>query len=169
MSGAIPAGHVLSPTFNKTMLTLDLGSKLTNPIEEEFRVYNFTRYSSRTHSNAIVNYKEACGRENDGGWHVGSHVIFSNGAEVADPRRVVIFGDSFSEYRRHLLTGLLAETFHEVHFIWSTSIDWSYVELQKPSLVLTEIAERFLTSVPTDTFSLENYAKSKMEGLPLTT
>ena len=79
-----------------------------------------------------------------------------------------MFGTSFSEYRPCLLTGILAETFSEVHFVWSTNLDWSYIKKIQPDIVLTEIVERFIPEVPSDNFNLKEYAGRKISkiGLP---
>jgi hypothetical protein len=69
--------------------------------------------------------------------------------------KVVLFGTSFSEYRTHLLTGMLAETVSELHFVWSTSIDFDYVEREKPDILIAEIAERFIPTCPSNNFSIE--------------
>jgi hypothetical protein len=48
-----------------------------------------------------------------------------------------------------------------VHFIWSTSLDWPYIERVRPDIVLTEVAERFMAQLPDDTFSVERYAQDR--------
>lgn len=138
-------------------LLLDLGAKMTPPVREEFTIVNFQRNARRIAVNPLVAYKEKAGRESDGGLHVGSNVVFYNTHSDAIDKAVVLFGDSFAEYRSHLLTGMLAETFRELHFVWSTSIDWSYVERVKPDLLITEAAERFANQVPDDEFDLDRH------------
>ena len=139
-------------------LTLDLGAKLPRPVVEEFVSVNFLTHARRIGSNAIVNYKETYGLENEGGLHVGSAVNFINEGPHAIQKRVVLFGDSFSEYRAHLLTGMLAETFREVYFVWSSRMDWSYITRLRPDIVITELVERFMGAPPTDDFNVETYA-----------
>ena len=138
-------------------LLLDLGSKLDPPVREFFTLGRFLQHARRVAANPLVVFKERMQRENEGGLHVGSNVVFCNFGEAAVRKRVVLFGDSFSEYRPHLLTGMLAETFQEVHFVWSTSLDWSYIERVKPDLLITEAAERFANQVPRDDFNLDSY------------
>ncbi|MDB5448376.1 MAG: hypothetical protein JWQ97_3693, partial [Phenylobacterium sp.] len=77
--------------------------------------------------------------------------------------RLMLFGDSFSEYRTHLLTGLLAETFAETAFIWSSAIDWGLVQKFKPNVLLTELAERFMEQVPNDDLDLNAFASHRLE------
>lgn len=82
--------------------------------------------------------------------HRGTNVVFRNEAADADPRRLVLFGDSYSHFSTHGLTAMLAETFREVHFVWSAAIDWGYVERVRPDILVTQIAERFMLQVPRD-------------------
>ena len=86
--------------------------------------------------------------------HVGAHVVYRNPSPGADPRRLVLFGDSCAHFDPFLLTGLLAESFSEVHFIWSSSLDWPYIERVRPDILLFEIAERFLAKLPKDDFDV---------------
>ena len=158
----IPPNHdLMLRNFGEANLILDLGGKIVPPVKEKARFYHTIQDSKRIYANKLVKYKENNNLENDIGLHIGSHVIYEN-HKVPNARKVILFGDSFSEYRPHLLTGLLAETFKEVHFIWSTSIDFSYVWSQQPDIVITEIVERFMPQVPTDNFSLEQYVQDKL-------
>jgi hypothetical protein len=116
-------------------------------------------------SNAIVNYKEKHGLENDVGFHVGSNVVFVNREPNANDKVIVLFGDSFAEYRPHLLTGMLAETFRELHFVWSISIDWNYVKRVKPDIVVSEATERFMTTLPDDGFDVDDVTLRKLAPL----
>ena len=49
---------------------------------------------------------------------------------------------------------MLAESFSEVHFVWSASLDWSYIERVRPDILLFELAERFLARLPKDDFDV---------------
>ena len=95
---------------------------------------------------------EAVGRDRE--IHVGAHVVYRNGSAGADPRRLVLFGDSCAHFDPFLLTGMLAESFSEVHFVWSASLDWAYIEQIRPDILLFELAERFLARVPKDDFDV---------------
>lgn len=141
--------------MDSTELALDLGARLDPPVRELFTSASFLASARRVAVNPLVAFKERQGRENDGGLHVGSNVVYCNARPDAVARTVVLFGDSFAEYRPHLLTGMLAETFREVHFIWSAGIDWHYVERVRPDILLTEGAERFALQVPDDDFDLD--------------
>lgn len=79
------------------------------------------------------------------GRYVGSNYGIRN-PDAPDPRRVVIFGDSFS-YDAGVATSLSA-VFREVSFFWRKSIDWDAVEAQRADLVICESAERFIVTLP---------------------
>ncbi len=130
----------------------DLGEKLpARPVETA--MHGKIDYEARrVFASPLVEAYEAAGRAID--LHVGAHVRFRNDSPDADPRTVVLFGDSYAHFAPIMLTGLVAETFREVHFVWSSSIDWSYVAAVKPDLLLFEIAERFLVRLPDDSFDV---------------
>jgi hypothetical protein len=123
------------------------------------------RKARRVAVNPIVAYKERHALTNDAGLHRGSNVVFVNDSAGVHPARIVLFGDSFSEYRPHLLMGMLAETFREIHFIWSLGIDWTYVRRFEPDFVITEATERFMHFVPADDFDLDAHVISTLAPL----
>lgn len=137
----------------------DLGMKLDPPRSEPSRTHQIQRDARRIHASPIVLAREAAGQAVT--LHVGSHVVYRNDTPEADPRRVVLFGDSYAHFAPILLTIMLAETFREVHFIWSSSVDWDYIARTKPDLVITQMAERFMQNVPDDRFDLEAYAEER--------
>lgn len=139
----------------------DLGRKF-DPIRiEHAPVAAFATQARRIHANALLAELEARGRGFEA--HLGAHAVFRNDDPAADPRRLVIFGDSFSQHTAHspvaTLTALLADTFREVHFLWSTSIDWHYLGEVRPDFVLGEIAERFMIDLPPRGFRIERLAE----------
>lgn len=142
-------------------IPLDLGGKLDPPILEAFVTTDFVQRGRRVETNSLVAFKEETGLIDAPGLHVGSRVVFQND-HATDPRRLVLFGDSYSEYRNHLLTGMLAETFAEVHFIWNASVDWGYVERVAPDILVTQLAERFMTQVPTDDLDIDAFAEARL-------
>lgn len=159
--GVPPVNDLLSRPFGSGDVVMDLGSKLFPPAKERVRFYEFSNNANRIHANAIVRLKEQRHLENDVGLHVGSNVIFRNLA-APDPRRVILFGDSFSEYRTGLLTGMLAETFREIHFVWSVCLDFDYISRHDPDIVLSDIVERFMPTVPHNSFDLDRYVENKV-------
>ena len=136
----------------------DLGSAFDPPRTSPSRTYLIPRDAVRTYASPIVEVRERAGLLHT--LHVGAHVIYGND-RATDRRRVVLFGDSFSHVMPYMLTIMLAETFREVHFIWSTALDWSYIARVRPDIVLTEVAERFMTHLPDDTFDLDTYVRGR--------
>jgi alginate O-acetyltransferase complex protein AlgJ len=163
--GARPNSDIVRGRLRSGDIVLDLGAKLDPPPRERFRLIEFIKHARRIATNPMVNFKERYHRENDIGLHVGSNVVFVNNHRDAVDKSVVLFGDSFAEYRSHLLTGMLAETFREVHFVWSISLDWSYIERVKPDIVVTEAAERFMGQVPNDRFDLDAHVIERLGPL----
>lgn len=155
---------LLSYPHHEGEIAMDLGAKMDPVVTENIRFYRFDQQSRRVYANPLVRYKEQGGFRNDGALHVGSNVIFRNDSPSADPRTVVLFGDSFSEYRNHLLTGMLAETVRELHFVWSSNIDHEYVRRVRPDIVITELAERFMTVVPKDDVDIDSLARDRIKA-----
>lgn len=146
--------------------TGDLGNKLSPAPTETLRRSVVQQDAVRTQANTLVLACEAAGRI--GELHRGACVVFRNEAADADPRRLVLFGDSYSDFTSHNLTGMLAETFREVHFIWSPQIDWGYVDRVRPDIVMSELAERFMFRLRSDRgFDNEVFARERMTELGL--
>jgi hypothetical protein len=158
--GLTTNASILQQPKNFGWVGLDLGAKFEPPLKEKVFFYQSTDNIHRIYRNELVEYKEAVKRENDPGLHVGSQVIFRN--ENADhKKRVLLFGDSFSEYRPHLLTGMLSESFYEVNFVWSTSLDYSIIDSYQADIVISEMAERFTTgSAPNDNFQCKEHVQN---------
>ena len=148
------------PRMSKSMV-MDLGCKLDPAPQEMVTYYRLVKDGRRVHANEVVEYKEQNKLLNEPGLHVGSNVVYRND-KAPNAQRVVLFGTSFSEYREHLLTGMLAESVRELHFVWSTSLDFDYIERVKPDLVIAEIAERFIPSCPSNTWNLDAYAQTAL-------
>lgn len=163
--GVSPNKKILRAPFRSADIVLDLGVKMKPPVRERFVMMDFLVDAQRVSANEMVTFKEANNRENDVGLHAGSSVVFVNRSASAVDMKIVLFGDSFSEYRPRLLTGMLAETFREVHFVWSLGLDWSYIEKTKPDLLLTEAAERFMGNVPGDAFNLDAFVSRRLAAL----
>ncbi len=153
---------LLKYPYSEGPVLFDLGAKLEEPIKETGRFYQLTQNAQRSYANTMVRFKEEQGLINEANLHVGSSVVYRNNSENAIDKCILLFGDSFSEYREHLLTGMLAETFREVHFIWNSSIDYKYVDRIKPDVVITELAERFMTRIPDDKFDVQGFAAERL-------
>lgn len=126
---------------------MDLGLKLDPPRWEEVKEYDFAGSAQRIFLNRVGAFLEdpAFGSE----IHIGSRSIFEN-ENARNPLKILLFGDSYASQRANFLTGLLAETARRVEFVWSSSVDWGHVKKNKPDILITEIAERFMTVVPRD-------------------
>jgi hypothetical protein len=154
------AEHVFAGTSARERFTFDLGEKLSPTIDEEYVAYDFPRRAHRTEANALVQVRESGQAVRPRGLFVGSRVVLTN-PEAPDPRRVVLFGDSYIYSPGARLTAMLAETFAEVHAIWSANIDWGYVEAVRPDVFIFEIAERFLRQVATDRIRVDAFAEAR--------
>lgn len=153
---------ILNYPFVEGELVLDLGAKCSPAVEEKARFYQLDRHSRRVYANTLVRFKEEHGLIDEGSLHVGSHVIYRNDSPDAADKVVVMFGDSFSEYRNHLLTGMLAETVRELHFIWNSGMDDEYIRQVKPDIVVTQLAERFMTRIPVDNLDIREFSQNRV-------
>ena len=149
--GAAPRDDLAARPFQVLEQALDLGNKLTPPRIEPFRLYAIMQDSRRTSVNALVT------AFNNGGGKgpvTATQAIYENASPRCDPRRVLIFGDSYAHFDPVQLTAMFAETFREVQFVWSTSVDWRFVEEVRPDILICELAERYLRLVANDRFDL---------------
>ncbi len=53
--------------------------------------------------------------------------------------------------------------------MWSSSLDWTYIEAVKPDILLFELAERFLARLPKDDYDVGVAGRRGTEGRPLPT
>lgn len=98
------------------------------------------------------------------GRHLGSLRVLRNEA-AADPRTVVVFGDSYSVPAAHYqgLAWYLAQHFAETHFVWSPfGWDRQYVERVGASVVVCEMAERFVPRPPDVRFDVATLAANAL-------
>lgn len=149
--------------FSEGDLTFDLGGKLATPQQERGRFYRVLSKARRIHANPLVTFQESNRRFSESELHVGTQVVFRNDDPGAIERKVVLFGDSFSEYRPHLLSGLLAETFRETHFLWTASVDFDYARRVGADIVISEGAERFMSRVPSDDQDFDAFVRTRMQ------
>ena len=154
--------ELLQAPFDEGEVLFDLGAKLTDPVREKARFYKLIQTAERVYANPMVRFKEKNQLVNEAQLHVGSHVVYRNNSENVSQKKVVLFGDSFSEYRPHLLTGMLAETVSELHFIWNTRLDYEYIDLIKPDIVINEQAERFMVQVPQDDLCIQTFSNTRL-------
>jgi hypothetical protein len=129
---------------------MDLGNKLSPPVYETITLYEFPRHARIVNRNICAEESERRGG-NIGRLQNGIYVTFVNEHKDAYPAKVMIFGSSFSGVHPRGLTSMLAETFREVHFFWSSFMDHGIVNAVRPDIVISETAERFAVTVPIDT------------------
>lgn len=135
-------------------LVMDLGNKFTPHVIEDAAFTPVQRDARRVTENEMVRYNETTGLEQGKPRFVGCYVHLRNDSPEARPETVMLFGDSFSEFRPHLLMAMLAETYRDMHFVWSTNLDYDLIARIRPQIVITEIAERFMGTRPTDKFTV---------------
>ncbi|MCJ2137161.1 hypothetical protein MKK69_24485 [Methylobacterium sp. J-026] len=150
--GAIPPADIGTRPKVVSDELMDLGEKLRDRPRERLERFMLQRDARRVETGPLLAAYEA--EERDREVHVGAHVVYRNDAPTADPRRLVLFGDSCAHFDPFMLTGLLAESFCEVHFVWSAGLDWPYIERVRPDILLFEVAERFLARLPKDDFDV---------------
>lgn len=156
--------ELLSYPYVEETAVLDLGVSVSPEVSEDIRTYNFERYGTRRFANEVVRLKDAHDLHGEPMLNMGSHVIYENRSASAVDKIVVIFGDAYSGDQQHLLTGMLAETYREVHFIWSASIDDDYVKSVKPDIVITEMAEADMLDIPADDLNIAVFAKEAVRS-----
>ena len=150
--GAIPPADIGGRPQVVSDEVMDIGKKLRDRPRERIERFMLQRDAERVEVGPLLAAYEAEGRDQE--VHVGAHVVYRNRSAGADPRRLVLFGDSCAHFDPFLLTGMLAESFSEVHFVWSASLDWAYIERIRPDILLFELAERFLARLPRDDFDV---------------
>jgi alginate O-acetyltransferase complex protein AlgJ len=162
--GIEPNPALVSYPRRNANVVMDLGAKMSPPQRETITFFRLQKNSRRVFANELVQFKERYGFDNTGALHVGSHVVFQNDSPSAVDKKLILFGDSFSEYRPSLLTGMLAETVRELHFIWGAELDYQYIAEQKPDIVVSELAERFMTVLPRDERNNANFSKQRISA-----
>lgn len=120
----------------------DLGQNMNPSVVEVVHTYDSLGAAHITEDNHASIRAE--------GRHIGVRRIYQNPTAI-DCRTALIFGDSYSfavpEYQG--IAWFFAQHFREVHFIWSPfGWDSEYVALSGASVVLCEMAERFVPRPP---------------------
>lgn len=183
---------ILNYPFTESEKVLELGrvdmADQNSTVEPEtIRTYQLDRYSKRVYANEVIRYRENLDLDSfsqrvraasqSGNAETmsaisaamaeghGSHVVYENHSDTAVDKKIVLFGDSFSDYRQNLLTAMLAETVREVHFVWSESVDHEYVRQVRPDIVITETSEASMTEVPVDTGDVRSWANNRIASL----
>lgn len=95
----------------------------------------------------------------------GSHTVFENRHADASMQTIMLFGDANSSDGRTLLTGMLAETFAEVHFVWSPVLDKDYIVQVKPDIVISQASELQMARLPVQSFDIRASADASLQNL----
>lgn len=158
--GVAAASQALRAGSGRHRIVTDLGSKLEPSADEECEAFSFERNARRIEENALTRFREAQARLRPG-TQGGSRIVLRNDAPGTDPRCLVMFGDSYA-FHETGLGPMLAESFREVHLLWSTGIDFGYVARVRPDLVIAEIAERFVVRFPRDDIDVGALADARL-------
>jgi len=149
------------------IMNLDLGQLPSDP--QIIRRYRLRLRSKRRFANELALYREALPLDavalSSPDFGEGTQVVFENRHVDASRLCIVLFGDANSAESRTLLTGMLAETFAEVHFVWGESIDYDYVDRVCPDVVITQCSECQMTKPPATSFDLHETAELSLERL----
>lgn len=138
--GVVPAAQATERALGAPAPHLfDLGGKMDPPVLETAALPTFPRQAERVEANALTLHGERCGEF----LHLGSRKVFANRTEGIDPRRIVVFGDCYT-FEPDALGDMLAETFAEVHLLWSPKVDWGYVARVRPDVLICETTERWV-------------------------
>lgn len=138
--------------------------------EQLIRTYRFQMRSRRRFANPLAQHREAVFESADpastlDAHALGSQVVFENRHNDAVDQTIVVFGDANAGDGRTLFTGMLAETFVEVHFIWGPAVDWNYVDRVRPDVVVTMASELTISRAPVADFSIRDMADSTLQAL----
>jgi alginate O-acetyltransferase complex protein AlgJ len=91
--------------------------------------------------------------------NIGEHVVTE--CDAAPPTRCLVFGDSFT----NSLLRFVAEGFGRMVFAHLPNMDFELVDQERPDVVMTVMAERFMVRIPEDEGvpSLERLARYKYD------
>lgn len=143
--GLTTASGMLERPFRDYDAIMDLGGRLSPPLWEKVRKYDYARDSRRVWVNRVTRYLEDPAFMEE--IHVGARARFDN-PRAPNAQRVLLVGDSYCGPSSGLLTGMFAETVRSLDFVWSSSLDWSLVKALRPDVLIVQIAERFLAAPP---------------------
>jgi alginate O-acetyltransferase complex protein AlgJ len=132
----------------------DLGSKLTPMVTEQYFAVPTASTITRVHANKATTIFEENALLGKPVVHGGVNVVYRSSARDITEKTVVIFGDSFMDFQPSNTTMIFAEHFRETHFVWSPSLDYTYIERVGADVVISESAERFMIVLPTDDYTL---------------
>ena len=164
--------QLLGYAHTEVSQAMNLDDDTRSAVGDSVRHYRFARYSRIRYQNPLAQARTRLFSPNDAALSrnslgQGAVSVFENRHADATPLSVVIFGDANSADDRSLLTGMLAETFAEVHFVWATGIDRDYVNRVKPDIVMTQVSEMQLLQLPAETLRVDSLATQSLQHLAL--
>lgn len=162
--------QLLGYPYSESVRAMNLDNGMVSDNSEPTRLYRYWLRSKLRFAGELVKLRESyfepgSAKLADKAYAEGAHVVYENHHAEASRFSVVIFGDENSADSRSLLTGMLAETFSEVHFIWGDGIDYDYVDRVKPDIVITQGQELALLNKPSSTICLQELETKSLEKL----
>jgi alginate O-acetyltransferase complex protein AlgJ len=139
--------------------TFDLGEKFDPQVQETGFYFEVPNSGTLIFSNELSTYLDDQRIYHN---QRGRQYIYRN-ERLEGGKRLVLFGDSFCATPSFL--PILSRSFYEVHYFWSTSVDYRYIEEVKPDFVITEIAERFAKVLPDDQLDVREFARQRYVSL----
>jgi capsular polysaccharide biosynthesis protein len=162
--------QLLGYPFDESNQLMNLDDNCWPKDPELVRTYRFWLRSKRRFANDLVKLRETVLTHNSPllshtSYGEGAHVVFENHHDMALDQCIVIFGDEHSADSRTLFTGMLAETYSEVHFVWGAGIDYDYVERVQPDIVITQGGELQLLGKPVISINMRELAVGSIQNL----
>lgn len=150
------------------LMNLDDGTRPAD--SQQIRTYRLQNRSRRRYADPLATQREQRLDAGDPRLSVdrygqGAHVVFENRHAQAENLSVMIFGDANSADNRSLFTGMLAETFSEVHFIWAPALDHDYIKEVKPDVVISQATELQMSEPPVSTCCYRTLARQSLQNL----
>jgi len=161
---------LLGYPYNEAKRLMNLDGDVLPEQAELIRSYRFSLRSKRRYANDLVQLREQTfgvgdRRRTNPEFAQGAYTVFENRHPDAVQRCLLVFGNENAMDSRTLLTGMLAETFSEVHFVWGSSIDYELVEKIHPDVVITQSNELQLLDKPDTEFNSLALASQSLSRL----
>jgi len=162
--------RLLGYPYNEAKRLMNLNGDVLPEQAEMIRTYRFSLRSKRRYANDLAQLREQTfgvgdRRMTNPDFAQGAYTVFENRHLDASPRCVLVYGNENAMDSRTLLTGMLAETFSEVHFVWGSGIDYDLVEKIHPDVVITLSNELQLLDKPDTEFNSEAVASGSLDKL----
>ncbi|NND89519.1 MAG: DUF563 domain-containing protein [Granulosicoccus sp.] len=162
--------ELLGYPFDETVQAMNLASEPAGEDDQLIRTYRLHLRSRRRFANELTSNREkllpvnhpALSQDRYG---QGAQVVFENRHPDASDLCVMLFGDANSADSRTLLSGMLAETFSEVHFVWSQAIDLDYIDQVRPDVVISQASELQMARPPVAPVKFSAQAAQSLQNL----